>query len=275
MKYKFLLIIFSLIFASQVAYAVDVANTGIIPGQIWYSQDKLVEGETVNIYTAIWNGSENTVKIKVEFYDKNVVLGSREVSVLRNSMKDVSVSWKVTAGDHLISAKIISSSIMESGKSKTVLLEQRETSQNKQFVAKVIKEIDGTPATSNDIIKNQIDKTTSKIGDVIPDSVQDTFTEKLGFVNDFREEILVKINDGKEVAKKHLDELNKISPEVTKSGEKANTGIDGTDKPITLIKYFLLATIGLIFANKVIFYGLILLILFFILRFIYRKIRRR
>ena len=88
-------------------YSAETMNSGLIPGQIWYSSEKLVEGQTVNIYTAVWNGGKNPITMKVEFYDKNVILGSREVVVDPFELKNVSIPWKITAGEHAISAKII------------------------------------------------------------------------------------------------------------------------------------------------------------------------
>jgi len=63
-------IIFTL-FLSAPQYIEAVTNTGFIPGQIWYSKEILVEGETVNIHTAVWNGEKESFMFKVEFYDKN------------------------------------------------------------------------------------------------------------------------------------------------------------------------------------------------------------
>ena len=87
-------------------YGAEIINSGFIPGQIWYSSEELIEGQTVNIHTAIWNGEKNSITAKVEFYDKNVILGTRNIIVASETSKDVSISWKVTAGDHLISASI-------------------------------------------------------------------------------------------------------------------------------------------------------------------------
>lgn len=280
MKVKIIFFSLVLLFTTNLTLASSLSNTGLIPGQIWYSQSDLIEGETVNIYTAIWNGSENTITAKVEFYDKNVVLGSKEITISSKSVKEAFVSWKISAGDHLISAKIISSSVKESGGIKSVVLSQTETEKDSQFVSKTIQKEDGTTLASNELVKdqvkNQIENTEEKILEVIPDSIEKPVIEKLNQVDDFREETLDKIVSSKTEAKEVLDELKKEYPqEEIEINNKTKEGTSGTEKPIAILKYFFLSALALIFGHKIIFYGFCLIIIFFIFRFIYRKIRRK
>src|ERR1035437_6296774 len=139
--------LFSLIILSTVlavpAYALDSVNSGFIPGQIWYSKATLVEGDTVNIHTAIWNGEKNPLLAKVEFYDKNVILGERDVTLAASELKDISIPWKITSGDHVISAKIISSLATVSGKSEKIVLDRTVTSNDRQFVSVVVNDQSG------------------------------------------------------------------------------------------------------------------------------------
>jgi len=59
------------------------------------------------------------------------------------------------------------------------------------------------------------------------------------------------------------------------SSSNHSTATDGTRAPILYIKLFFLLVLGFIFGNQVLFYGLFALLVFIILRFIYRKIRNR
>lgn len=54
-----------------------------------------------------------------------------------------------------------------------------------------------------------------------------------------------------------------------------SSSTDSTEKPILYIKLFLFLFLGFVFGNQIVFYGLLALIVFIILRFLYRKIRRR
>jgi len=244
------------------------ANTGFIPGQIWYSKDNLSEGETVFIHTVVWNGGKENLQAKVEFYDKNVILGSRDVTVQPNQLKEVNISWKVTSGDHTISAKIISSSITSNGKKEIIILENNKTEENKVFVPVSISKVNGEPATSSDVIKNELDKAGSKIGDVIPESVSTPVSDIVDKVDSFRDDTSVKIIESKEKAKEEIKALD-----IDINTDSAKEAVSATDKPITYIKLFLLTILGFIFTNKIVFYGLIIIAVFFILRTIYLKIR--
>jgi hypothetical protein len=61
--FLFFLIILSVILAFPV-YAETLVNSGFIPGQIWYSKAALVDGDTINIHTAIWNGEKDSISAK-------------------------------------------------------------------------------------------------------------------------------------------------------------------------------------------------------------------
>lgn len=63
------------------------------------------------------------------------------------------------------------------------------------------------------------------------------------------------------------------------SDKSKNTGnaklLDATEKPIDYIKLFFLAIFAFVFASSLVFYVVIALLAFIILRFIYKKIRNR
>ena len=61
MKKYFLILILFYLALSNITYAEVPTTTGFIPGQIWYSKEPLVEGDSVKIYTAIWNGDSDSL----------------------------------------------------------------------------------------------------------------------------------------------------------------------------------------------------------------------
>jgi hypothetical protein len=248
------------------AYAETPSTSGFIPGSIWYSQEPLVQGDKVLIHTAVWNGDDQPLSARVEFYDKNVILGTRDVVVEKNSLKDVSISWQVTAGDHVISAKILSSTLTNGTKKEQIVLDRNTTTQDRRFVPVVVKSVDGTPASSSDVVKSQVDKATSKIGEIVPDSLSSSF----GSLDTFRDETYTQIVSQKEETKKYIEAKEKVSGTQTNSKP-----LDSTEKPIAYIKLFLLSIVGFIFGNTLVFYGIIAVIIFFLGRLLYRKIRNR
>ena len=262
---KKLLLIFIFLFSVCIPTTFASSVAGIIPGQIWYSEDSFSEGDTIKIYTAIWNNNKESITVKVEFYDKNVVLGTREIVILPDQVKDASVSWKVTSGDHTISAKIISSIITGKASKGQITLDRTSTIEDKKYIPAVVTKIDGTPATSADVVKSQFDKANLKIGEVIPDSVSKPVSGAVSALDTFRDETSVKIDEGKDKTKKQITELE----------GKSSTGSDGTEKPIAYLKLFFLSIVSFIFGYKIVFYGLIILLIFWILRSVYLKLRYR
>lgn len=243
------------------------AGTGFLLDQIWYSSDTLKEGETVKIYTAIWNENDSSLSAKVEFYDKSVILGTRDVIIQPESLEDISISWKVTSGNHIISAKIISSSLTTGG---DIVIKNNSTASSRQFVAVIVKEKDGKSLTSTDIIKDELAKVGEKINNVLPASVSESVSSGTDLIETFRDETLIKILSSKE---KTIDKLLQYEGYTKKEG--TDTLESATEKPIAQVKLFFLKILEFVFNNKIVFYSSIILIIFFFLRSIYRKIRNR
>lgn len=235
------------------AFAEISNNSGFIPGQIWYSKDTLVLGETVNIHTAIWNGSNTEMSFKVEFYDKNVILGTRDVKVTAMTLKDVFVPWKITQGDHVISAKIISPTTK-------ISLDRTTTSNDKRFISS------GTNTETEE-------KVTEKINEIIPDKVSTSVSTGFNSVEDIRLSTLDKVEKVKEDAKKEIEQIKKDEQRTSVKVAQGKSIEDSTHKPITYIKLFMFSLFSFILSNKIVFYGLLAIILFYIIRAIYRKVR--
>jgi len=263
---KFLVIVFVLVFL-LVTQAFAESNSGFIPGQIWYSNENLIEGQTVNVYTAVWNGEKNPMSAKVEFYDKNVILGSRDIVVNPLEIKEVFVPWKITGGDHLISAKITSSSTVISGKKESITLDNNTTSNDKQFVSVSAKDNNGNSITEN--------KINSNLENMIPKNMNSSFSNIFSSIENFRNKTHSKLVKNKENAQKEISLIKKEVKKIESSSNKKNNIEDTIRKPVTYMRYYLLLILTFIFATAIVFYGLFLLVIFYILRFIYRKIRNR
>ena len=284
MKKYFIFFILIYFAFTQSAHAIDVSNTGFVPGQIWYSKDTIVEGDTVKVYTAVWNNSTSPLSTKVEFYDQNVILGTRDIVVNPLELKETDISWKVTAGDHIITAKIISPSVSVSGKKQAVVVDNFTTEASHTFVPVVVQTINGQPATSTDVIKSQIDKATSSLDNILPTSITTPVSQGLNDVSTFRNDVYNKVSTSLQDTKKSLDLLNigntKVETPVAKtdakviSPSKTTTG-DQVSKPMAYIKLFFLSILSFLFGSSLVFYSVIILVLFFIIRFIYSKIRNR
>jgi len=273
--FLFSLIIISTVLALPI-YAEVSTNSGFIPGQIWYSKDQLVEGDTVNIHTAIWNGDVGSFSAKVEFYDKNVILGSRDIVLASSELKDISIPWKITAGDHVISAKITSSLTTVSGKKEKIILDRIVTSNDRQFVSTLVKNENGEIVSGDKELQNQIDKTSSELKNIIPENVSTTVSNSFSVVDDFRDKTFTQVTTIKNDTEKKIEQIKSEEKKVVEISSSGNVSLtNATEKPIAYIKLFLFSAFAFILGNKIIFYGLLILIIFYIIRSVYRRIQNR
>lgn len=245
------------------------SNTGFVSGNIWYSKDPFDEGDKIKIYTFVFNPDNRELSGTVIFFDKTVLLGKKDFTVSAKSANDISVDWTVTAGDHTIFGKIENAKfLISAGKYQEVYLAENETEKSSRTVSKKIvsKTTDTTGTSVSDIAKTIQEKT--------PDFIIKPITSSVDILETFREDLNTSSENKKEELKNEIKELD--NPNLTVKLSKDNTTIK-TDtnsflKPFKYIQIFFLTIFSFIVSNKILFYGLILVILFFILRFIWKKI---
>jgi len=267
-------------------------SAGFIPGNIWYSKDPFVEGDNIKIYTLIYNPDARQFSGTVFFFDKTTFLGSKDFSVEGKGLKDVSVDWKVTAGDHLIFGQIQNAKFLESnGISEKVTLVEIKTSESNRNVPKTL-----TADTSNtsqgastDSNSNVISNAGNLISQNTPSIVSDTIsniskvaTSTISGVENIRNNIGTTTEKQKEKISAEIKNLNSDKISATTKTKKTDsiktttpsdtkTEQSTIEKPFKYTQLFALSLFSVIFNNKYIFYGLIVLIIFLLARFLVRK----
>lgn len=104
---RFRIIFFLSFFAPLFAFASAISNAGFIPSPLWFSRDTFFAGETVRVYTIVYNGSEADIRGTVEFLNKDALIGAQEFSLARGGRsQDIWIDWKAIEGDYRISARI-------------------------------------------------------------------------------------------------------------------------------------------------------------------------
>ena len=257
-----------LLFCLGIGNAMASSSAGFIPGQIWYSKDNLTAGETVKIYTVVWNAGPGPLSVRVEFYDKTIVLGARDLVVEKEKLEQVSIPWSVTAGDHAISAKIISSTVDTSGKKESVVLENHTTTEDVVFVPAsktTQKSIDESQSSSRDPLKNSFTNLEQKVTESIPPSIRQPILNLFSVTEKFRLNTHKKILSTKANVQKKIDAFS--------HGGKSNPS--GAGEPIARLKIFSLSLSLFFFATRFVFYGVSLFILIVVLKFFYNKLRDR
>lgn len=97
----------------------------------------------------------------------------------------------------------------------------------------------------------------------------------LNSISNFRARTYKNIYQSRIETQKRIDLLENIS----KSGKSNNITnkkvLDSTEKPIAYVKLFLLSIASFVFSSDILFYVIFALVLFFILKLFYRKIRNK
>ncbi len=224
-------------------------RTGFVDGPVWFSEESLKVDQTVKIYTAIFNGEDTKLTLKVDFIDGTTALSSKEVFVSPNETKTVSTDWKVSLGSHNVYAVIASPKV----DGENVLLQRSKTDSVKFSVTK---EVPGS------VVKNAL---TGKFGDIF--SGEGDFMEKADswFKMNFKK--------SEEFREKTLEKIKASKEKVAKSREDQKDA-KTRDKIVLSGHFYGLAFVGFIFSVSVVFYICFVILIYLVLRTIWRILRR-
>ena len=103
-----ILALFLLPFAFPLISSAEVANlsAGFAPSSIWMSRTHVVAGESVNIFTVLYNSSNNSISGDVVFAVNGATIGTKNFTLGAGETHIVSLPWIAKIGTHSISARI-------------------------------------------------------------------------------------------------------------------------------------------------------------------------
>ncbi|MCX6753320.1 MAG: hypothetical protein NTW62_03200 [Candidatus Nomurabacteria bacterium] len=279
------LLVFS--FSYKISFAQNSTNAGFIPSNIWYSKDPFEEGDNIKIYTLVFNSDSRQLSGSVLFFDNDVLLGKRNFTAGSSQVSQVGLPWQVTVGDHTIFAKIESTRYLTSnGTYVDVYLPDNQSDTSKRTVNKKIDTVANTDTntTTNNPIKdssnslvNTIDDKTTSVANTIKDNAPTFISKPVAYVVDgvesFRQSVENKTTSFKDKIKSNIQTIkDNIKNGASNASEKGKSKLS---KPFEYIKLFFAAILSAIFDFKIIFYGLSVLVIFFVLRYIWRKWKNR
>jgi hypothetical protein len=245
LRYFLVILLLVITLVPSLSFAQTTSDIGFISSNIWYSKDKLEEGDMVKVYTSVWNGSKSQFEGNVIFYDKTVVLGNKKILVGPENVGVTSIDWKVTAGDHAISAKISNTIIIKDNQKEDILIKNNETPVINESISK---KIGGTIGINNlaipdSVLPFSLSEIIDYIKGKVPESVTETVTLSAGKVDSWRELKLSGIDK----------KLNSITED-----QKVKRSI------YNVLLY--------IFNHKYLFYGLVIAVILVVIGFIRRRI---
>ena len=247
----------------------QVSNTGFMSTNIWYSKDPFEEGDKVKIYTFIFNPDNRELSGTVIFFDKTVLLGKKDFTVATNTIKDIFIDWTVTAGDHIIFGKIENAKFLISkGNYEETYLVENETEKSSRTVSKKITSTStDTVSKINDVVSSSISDMTKLMEDKIPDFIAKPMVLGASTVENFRQNISTASDNKKREVKNEIKALE--NSKVTLDSKAAKNTLL---KPFKYVELFFLSISSFILNNKILFYGILIINIFFLLRYIWKKI---
>lgn len=273
------------------------AATGFVDDPIWLYPENPKEGEMVTLTALFRNAETKSLSGVVSFYDEDVLLGKKTITIPAGGFVPVALTFRVGAGAHAFSASVTSlAEVLSTGESVpfAIPLETAELSKftigrsiADQLTAKVTsaapteKTADGkTTDTKNPkldaqsaSILEQVEKIEDTVLDAIPDSVEKDIAETFSGVDAWRDEKAQTITTARDAAKRAVDAQSKDSAADTKKLGAPSASNKYIDSPIAYVKYFFLALFSFIFMTKAVFYLVGTILAYIVLRFLYRKIR--
>lgn len=267
------LFLFSLFLSSSFAQA--QVKAGFVENQIWFSNDPDTAGETTVISTLINNQDTKAVYGTVTFYDSNKSLGQKSATLEAHTSKVISISWKVTAGDHSIVAKFENTK-EGSDKGAATTVSHSSTEAYKFSVAAPIQEppaektiaatLTQPTATTADSGKSDASKTV----DEVKGAAETTFTK----FDNFREDTAGALSEKADEASAQVDAIKKGQlAGVSKTNEPKKESPSFLGTPFAYVKMLFYQLAYFIFSHKVVFYSLIIVIIIMFFRFLIRASR--
>jgi len=258
-KIIFFLCLFLLFFPAGIIFA-ELSNIGFVPVNLWYSKSPLEEGDRVRIYTLIYNPDNRELSGTVAFFDETTLLGTKDFAIPALTAKDIWTNWTVSAGSHRIFAKIENAKfLLTSVKYEDVYLAENTTQESKISISKKIDFGKSAEVVSSlqEVVAENTPPFITRAIDATVQALENT-REKTGIFSEKQ----------KEVAKNEIEAFEK------EEAKKQNTSPEDSKplKPLKYLKFFFFAFLTFILNHKIVFYPILAIIVFLILRFLWRLI---
>ena len=107
LRFAFFTILFlQLVVPSLSDAEVKELSAGFAPRSIWLSRTHVVAGDSVNIFTVLYNSSDNSISGDVIFAIDSATIGTKNFTLGAGETQIVSLPWIAKVGSHSVSARI-------------------------------------------------------------------------------------------------------------------------------------------------------------------------
>lgn len=169
MRLRIILLLLILVSIAQSAQAADTdVPAGFAPGPVWLSQSTPTAGNSVRLYTVVYNSSPTAIEGSVTFMVDGSALGSVPFSLDAGESAIKSVTWTAQEGTHEFSAHI--SGVIERSTKVTATVERAVTiplsitilpAPPKPVALEAIDSAEAVVASSTPVIASMVSATTA------------------------------------------------------------------------------------------------------------------
>ncbi|HYE23061.1 MAG TPA: hypothetical protein VEA92_01250 [Candidatus Paceibacterota bacterium] len=101
---------FLVLFLTLPAFALAApVPAGFPTSSLWLSKTELTDGESVSIYTVVYNSSDEPLTGSVEFMVDSEVVGAKSITAAPGTTQVISQAWTADEGTHAFSARLTGS----------------------------------------------------------------------------------------------------------------------------------------------------------------------
>lgn len=105
-KFHFQLLFLIFLILPTLSFAETGLSAGFAPSSVWISRSSVTAGDSVNIFTVIYNSSEEGVSGDLIFLVDEKSIGVKHFTLTSGETQAQSLPWITSSGQHTISAKI-------------------------------------------------------------------------------------------------------------------------------------------------------------------------
>lgn len=265
MKFTFwvkTIFVFVMLVTANFAFAEMVKNAGFTGKTILVSNNAPVVGDTVRMSMPIYNETKGTLYGNVRLYENGKKMGEKAVILKIGEFGGFSYEWKAVPGSHDFVLKLEDTFVQEPKKEKViVVLENREAEITLRSQGSGSSIIDSAPDLFKEYTVDSEEQTAP--GDSGIDSIRQDFASNAeAKINSIKQDINESVKQNAEYEKR----LNALRESLPRADGSVLT-------PLQYLYAWALGALAYILSNAYLFYGIVILIGFWILRFIFRKFR--
>ncbi len=231
-------------------------SVGFIENGFFMSPELPQEGAIVSLFATLYNTSEQNLSVTVNFYDGIVYLGNKDITVFGGDTISASIFWKVTAGPHKLSARLLNPTLIYTSGAREAIYIPEAVLSGPTFTVSRVLVTDVLPYASTPeigTIIGQIRLLEEAISKIIPteltDQVGSLFLRIEYLRLDLSARVRAVLDEKKYVKMGFLERTEK---------EKLSPSYLYVERPLTNLAIFYYTITGFILSRQAAFYGIFL-----------------